>query len=227
MATLDSDVRSLINHLWFYVSDTWDNMMKFLWSPDTKPQADLWLRDKSMSNSVELKDEIRTFVEETDKQMENLPGGDFVFGYPIRSEPRKPGELRPCFLAMPTRSWLPDVQAAIQSAAVGFQCILSVDNRKPGDIMDQVWQDIRSSDVVVADMTGQNANVFYEMGLAHALGKLIILIKQQDSPPVPFDLSNHRYVEYDTQDLATLETELSKAFRAVPKRYKFDRMSKS
>ena len=43
MAKLDSDVRSLFNYLYFEVASPWDEMMWFLWSPDTKPDADLWV----------------------------------------------------------------------------------------------------------------------------------------------------------------------------------------
>lgn len=223
MAKLDSDVRSLINHLYLKFSDTWNNMQHLFFCPgDTPPDAGLWLKPKSGTNEVQLKEEIREFVIQTDAQMKGLPGEDFVFGYPITGEPRQQGELRPCFLVMPTKNWLPSVQRTIESAAQGFKCELSVDNAAPGDIMEQVWRDIRKSDVVLADLTGLNPNVFYEMGLAHALGKTIIMIKQKDSAPVPFDMRRYKNFEYDLQKLDELETWLGKAFRSVPQRYEFD-----
>lgn len=77
--------------------------------------------------------------------------------------------------------------------------------------------------MVVADVTDKNPNVFYEMGLAHALGKTTIIIKQKDAPPVPFDLRNYRYFEYDTRKLTELKGWLSSAFLSVPQRYSFDR----
>ncbi len=218
MAKLDSDVRSLINYLYFEVSGEWNDMMSFLWSPDTAPDADLWVEPKPGTSEVQLRNEIREFVIQTDQQMQRLPAHDFVFGYPIRERPRQQGNPRPCFLAMPTKDWLPDVQRTIESAAAGFDCKLSVDNAAPGDIMNQVWDDIRKSDVLVADLTGMNPNVFYEMGLAHALGKTTILIRQQDKACVPFDLRNHKNVEYDTKKLADLEDWLRKAFRSIPQR---------
>jgi hypothetical protein len=223
MAKLDSDVRSLINHLYFSVSDTWDHMMGFLWSPDTRPDAGLWLDIEPGTNEVQLKDEIRQFVIQADAQMKGLPTEDFVLGYPLTESPRKPGEPRPCFLAMPTRDWLPGVQRAIEAAATTFRCELSVDNAAPGNIMHQVWREIRRADVVVADLTGENPNVFYEMGLAHALGKSIIMIKQKNTPRVPFDVSNHRYCEYDMATLGDLTAWLRGAFASVPPRYRFDR----
>ena len=222
MAKLDFDVRSLINHLYFKVSDTWDNMLGFLYSPDTKPDTDLWVETNPGTNEVRLKEEIREFVIQTDAQMKGLPKDDFVFGYPIAEKPRQQGELRPCFLAMPTKAWLPLVQGTIKSAAEGFKCELSVDNAAPGDIMNRVWRDIRKSDVIIADLTEQNPNVFYEMGLAHALGKTVIMIKQKSLVAVPFDVSSHKYFEYDLNELGELKTWLSSAFRSVPRRYSFD-----
>jgi hypothetical protein len=223
MAKLDSDVRSLINYLYFEVSRTWGEMMWFLWSPDTIPDADLWVEPGTGTNEVQLKKEIREFVIQTDAQMQGLPSDGFVFSYPITERLRRQGDLRLCFLAMPTKDWLPDVQRTIEAAAAGFECKLSVDNAAPGEIMNQVWQDIRRSEVVVADLTDKNPNVFYEMGLAHALGKTTIIIKQKDTPPVPFDLRNYRYFEYDTGKLAELKGWLSSAFLSVPDRYSFDR----
>jgi hypothetical protein len=110
MAKLDTDVRNLINHLYFEVSDTWQRMMGFLWSPDTQRDAAPWVQVKSDPNEVELKNEIREFVIQADAQMKQLPTVEFVFGYPVTDRPRQQGERRPCFLAMPTKSWLPDVQ---------------------------------------------------------------------------------------------------------------------
>jgi hypothetical protein len=222
MTKLDRDVRSLINHLYLEGSDEWGEMMAFLWSRDTMYDASAWLEAGAGADEVRLNDLIRQFVIAVDEQMEDLPGGDFVFGYPVRDQPRQQGEPRPCFLAMPTRDWLLNVRQVIESAAPGFACTLSVDLATPGNIMNQVWKDIRRSDVVLADLTGMNPNVFYELGLAHALGKDTILIKQIDADAVPFDVQSHKYCEYDLADLATLEAWLTQAFGAVSARYGFD-----
>jgi hypothetical protein len=224
MAKLDSDVRSLFHYLYFQGSSTWEEIMSFVWSPDTQADADLWLMPGVGANQIQLKKEIRDFVIQSDAQMQRLPSPDFMFSYPITEKPRRRGDLRLCFLAMPTKDWLPDVKQAIEDAAAGrFECELSVDNRAPGDIMNQVWQSIRRSEAVLADVTDKNPNVFYEMGLAHALGKTTIIIKQKDAPPVPFDLRNYKYIEYDTANLGELSSSLKKVFSEVPDRYSFDR----
>jgi nucleoside 2-deoxyribosyltransferase len=62
-------------------------------------------------------------------------------------------------------------------------------------ILEQIYQQIEKADFVVADMTGRNPNVFYEVGFAHAKGKLCILLTQ-NADDIPFDLKHHRHVIY-------------------------------
>jgi hypothetical protein len=49
--------------------------------------------------------------------------------------------------------------------------------------------------VVICDCSGRNPNVFYEAGIAHTLGREVILITQADTD-IPFDLRHLRYVRY-------------------------------
>jgi hypothetical protein len=73
---------------------------------------------------------------------------------------------------------------------------------------------IDRSRVVICDCTGRNPNVFYEIGIAHTLGREVILITQ-NPVDIPFDLRHLRYVPYlnnaeGRQELAsTLETKLT------------------
>src|SRR5438105_9690132 len=62
-------------------------------------------------------------------------------------------------------------------------------------ILDRVFNQINKADVIVADMTGRNPNVFYEVGYAHALGKIVLLLTQQGDD-IPFDLKHHQHIVY-------------------------------
>lgn len=62
-------------------------------------------------------------------------------------------------------------------------------------ILERIYRQIEFADLIVADMTGQNPNVFYEVGYAHAKGKLCILLTQ-NSDDIPFDLKHHRHIVY-------------------------------
>lgn len=68
-----------------------------------------------------------------------------------------------------------------------------------GKIMDQIWSGIHSAKVLVAELTTRNPNVFYELGLAHALEKPVVLVSGNESD-VPFDLKHIRVIYYDTSD---------------------------
>jgi nucleoside 2-deoxyribosyltransferase len=65
--------------------------------------------------------------------------------------------------------------------------------------MDQIWAGINSAKVLVAELTTRNPNVFYELGLAHALEKPVVLISS-NSDDVPFDLKHIRVIYYDVTD---------------------------
>jgi hypothetical protein len=68
-----------------------------------------------------------------------------------------------------------------------------------GKIMDQIWLGINAAKVLVAELTSRNPNVFYELGLAHALRKPVVLVSSNESD-VPFDLKHIRVIIYDTTD---------------------------
>jgi hypothetical protein len=64
-----------------------------------------------------------------------------------------------------------------------------------GVIMDDVLNGIDAADIVLADLTGQNANVFYEVGIAHAKNKPVLLLAQS-LDDIPFDLRHRRILPY-------------------------------
>jgi hypothetical protein len=67
-------------------------------------------------------------------------------------------------------------------------------------IMQDVWAGIFASRIVIADCTGRNPNVFYEMGIAHTLGKPVIIITQ-NSDDVPTDVRHIKYIKYSPENL--------------------------
>ena len=77
-----------------------------------------------------------------------------------------------------------------------------------GSIMDRVYNQIAKADVVVADMSERNPNVFYEVGYAHALGKTTILVTRIESD-IPFDLRQYPHVVYG-ESLSFLKAELQR-----------------
>jgi hypothetical protein len=68
-----------------------------------------------------------------------------------------------------------------------------------GKIMEQIWTGINSAIVLAAELTTKNPNVFYELGLAHALKKPVVLVSSNEND-VPFDLKHIRVIYYDLSD---------------------------
>ena len=71
-----------------------------------------------------------------------------------------------------------------------------LDNQQ--SILQDIVTGIGNADVIIADVTGLNPNVFYELGLCHALDKKVILITQ-DISELPFDIRSYRVDEYTTE----------------------------
>ena len=63
-------------------------------------------------------------------------------------------------------------------------------------IIEEVWTAIAKSRVLIADCTHRNPNVFYEIGIAHTIGKGVILIAQ-DMRDIPFDVRHIRSIIYE------------------------------
>jgi nucleoside 2-deoxyribosyltransferase len=68
-----------------------------------------------------------------------------------------------------------------------------------GKVMDQVWRGIQGASVLLAELSMRNPNVYYELGLAHALGKPVVLISSNEGD-VPFDVGHIRVIYYDRND---------------------------
>lgn len=83
---------------------------------------------------------------------------------------------------------------------------------KPGNILSQVWAQIRSAEVVIADVSGQNANVIFELGLCYGIHRCPILLTRNPDE-LPFNIRNLRYIEYEDsmKGAEKLKKDLSRA----------------
>lgn len=112
---------------------------------------------------------------------------------------------------MPFRPEFNDVyQLGIKEAASQVGIIAErLDEQIFGEgMLERIYRQIEAADIIIADMTGQNANVFYEVGWAHAKGKLCILLTKE-AKDIPFDFKHRRHIEYK-ESIANLRSELAK-----------------
>jgi len=89
------------------------------------------------------------------------------------------------------------VRDAIEAAAseAGFNVLLPERLAVPGDIFSHLTRLVNEADVVVADITGNNPNVFFELGMRFALGKPLLTLTQ-GIEQIPFDIASHRVIAY-------------------------------
>lgn len=108
-----------------------------------------------------------------------------------------------CFVALPLkRPFLDYCEGIIKPAAAdaGMRALTSSDIYGTGPIIQDIWQQIWTAAVVIADVTGKNPNVNYELGLCHAIGVPTVIISQEIDD-VPFDYRHRRCILYDTTDV--------------------------
>jgi hypothetical protein len=108
-----------------------------------------------------------------------------------------------CFVIMPFAPPLGNYYEQIYEPAIQMAGLNAVradaDIFATGKIMDQVWRGLTNAKVLVAELTSRNPNVFYELGLAHAMKKPVVLISSNEDD-VPFDVRHIRVIYYDVND---------------------------
>jgi len=115
----------------------------------------------------------------------------------FRARDMKP-EQNLCFVLMPfkpsfDRLYKEKIKPTVETC--GFRCLRADDLFSPTPILEEIWIHICKSRVIIADATGRNPNVFYEMGIAHTVGRPVIIITQ-DKADIPFDVAQFRYFVY-------------------------------
>ncbi len=111
-----------------------------------------------------------------------------------------------CFVLMPFASEFDDVYVAIKAsfcAAIdsnACRCFRLDETRPAGRITDRLLQELKAASLCVADLTGNNANVMWEVGFAMALGCPTIIVTQSISS-LPFDLRDMQSLQYDRDRL--------------------------
>ena len=110
--------------------------------------------------------------------------------------------LDTCFVMMPFGQWNDVYYKEIYVPAIkeaGFEPVRGDEMFSSGSVVEQIWEQIDKAKVLVADLTGKNPNVFYELGLAHAAIKSVVFTSAILAD-VPFDLRHLRVIVYDVNE---------------------------
>lgn len=120
------------------------------------------------------------------------------------------------FVVMPfSEKWSTKVYNKMIKPAVraaGLECIKADLVVMSGKIDTSIWNQLLQAGIVVADVSAPNVNVFYELGLAHALGKDVLLVKQKGTQ-LPADFGGELCYDYELQRLESGANRLKKALR--------------
>ncbi len=121
--------------------------------------------------------------------------------------------IRPrAFVIMPFGEGFDEIYNLFISGALseaGYDVLRADDIRSQQNILKDIVAGIANSNLIVADLTGANPNVYYEAGLAHAFRKHVILMTQEIDD-LPFDLRSYRVISYTTHfsDINRAKTQL-------------------
>lgn len=121
---------------------------------------------------------------------------------------KRSNELKKCFVMMPFKNHFNRYYQDIFIPAIknsGLVPIRADEINKPGVIINQIWEGIKQSHLCLAEVTGLNPNVMYELGLAHAINKPVVLVVQNSAKDIPFDLRALRHIVYDTSTTTWVE----------------------
>ncbi len=110
--------------------------------------------------------------------------------------------LDTCFVMMPFGHWFDTYYKELFAPAIkdaGMEPLRADELFSTGTVIEQIWEQIQKAKILLADLTGKNANVFYELGLAHAAHKPVVFTSGS-LDDVPFDLRHLRVIIYDIHD---------------------------
>jgi ActR/RegA family two-component response regulator len=94
------------------------------------------------------------------------------------------------------------IKPAVKESGYDYRC--ERNSHKVGNIIKNIIVNLNSADIVIADLTDRNANVFYELGVRHTLNFPTILITQ-NIQDVPFDLQGYKCIQYDQTPSGVVE----------------------
>lgn len=136
-----------------------------------------------------------------------------VFNVPNKSQNEKLVSVM-----MPFHAGFSDTYDSIKKVVdyMQLQCFRADDIWDNSTFMQDIFDLIFCSKVVVVDFTGRNPNVMYETGIAHTLGKTVVPITQS-LDDIPSDLGHHRALKYlpNAEGYRALSNELYKRLKVI------------
>lgn len=135
----------------------------------------------------------------------------------LLEQARKILDKKTMYVCMPFSEDFDDVyELGIKKVAADlhFKCERADEIQHNGGILERVYESIKSSHIIIAEISTKNPNVYYEIGYAHALGREVILLTQ-DGSVVPIDLRNFNHIVYSKSRLVDFQKALRKRIESL------------
>lgn len=160
------------------------------------------LNEIYLSELENLYDSNRLVLEFPDKDLSinrKIPNYLFFENFGIDMSNIQVSE-KTAFCLMPFHRKFDKIYSTIKTACsqAGYACYRSDEPFVSGNVLRQILCMMTSAEIIIAVLDGKNPNVFYEIGIAHSLGKTVILIGNAKNPDdVSFDLKSERLLLYN------------------------------
>jgi O-acetyl-ADP-ribose deacetylase (regulator of RNase III) len=93
---------------------------------------------------------------------------------------------------------------------LGLKCIRCDEIEEMGSIKTKMFEHIFDADVAIVDTTALNPNVFYELGIRHALNKHVTILMRQPGTQTPFNIQGYQMLEYNPEDAKSIRNAKTK-----------------
>lgn len=189
VSSFESKEHRSVNGWLYHVNnffDAFDNSMK---------KRKVGLRNSEMENLQLLKIKTYQYV-----LGEKLLSRNSLVVKPVFSGMDYTIDPKLVFILMPFgEKWSDDTYFLLKEVceSLSLHAMRADDFMMPNNIIDDIWKGINRAGIIIADITVHNANVFYELGIAHTIGKDVILIRGEGGLKSPFDISPWRYIDYN------------------------------
>lgn len=208
-----------------WLTDRFDEAVQFLETYTTKLhrqqfRAEDWRDADASIRTTLISTGLGSYLDSLRESGERLRDDVLFLGserlYPPPRFRADRSEIR-CFIVMPfSLEWSNDVHQTLANSckSVSVTPVRGDDVFTPTDILVDIWQSINGADFVIADITGRNANVLYELGVAHTLAKPVLIISR-NAADIPIDLATRRVILYGQSQDAWQEDLGVKVTRAI------------
>jgi len=182
------------------------------WNAELKERVTVAIKDQH--RELFLREQLRIILEELGESVA------ITLHNPVFRGRGFAADATLAFVLMPFATrFRPVFDELVKPVAERFQlrCVRADDLYGPRPIMEDIWRLVNEARIIIADVTDKNPNVFYEVGLAHAVGKEVVIISQS-LDDVPFDLRHLRCIVYQDSvaGFKQFERRLDETLAAIP-----------